>query len=75
MLGMNGTKATDFRRYFVRWVVEYVKNESGTDQIQVLGYCVYDGETCTTLFEHADKKVCEKVLAMILNDETKGNKC
>ena len=67
--------ASDRRKLFVRWVVEYVKNESGTDQIQVLGYCVYDGETCTTLFEHVDKKVCEKVLEMILNDETKGNKC
>jgi hypothetical protein len=69
MLGMNGTKATDFRRYFVRWVVEYVKNESGTDQIQILGYCVYDGQECKTLFEHADKVVCEKVLEMMLNDE------
>lgn len=72
MLGLNGTKATDFRRYFVRWVVEYVKNESGTDQIQILGYCVYDGKTCTTLFEHKDKVVCEKVLKMILEGEGNG---
>jgi len=28
-----------------------------------------------TLFEHADKQVCQKVLEMMLNDETKGNKC
>ena len=72
MLGLNGVTATDFKRYFVRWVVEYVKNESGTDQIQVLGYCVYDGETCTTLFEHKDKVVCEKVLKMILEGEGNG---
>lgn len=72
MLGLNGTKATDFRRYFVRWVVEYVKNESGTDQIQILGYCVYDGKACKTLFEHADREVCEKVLTMILEGEGNG---
>ena len=72
MLGMNGTKATDFRRYFVRWVVEYVKNESGTDQIQILGYCVYDGQECKTLFEHADKQVCEKVLTMVLEGVDHG---
>ena len=64
--------ATDFKRYFVRWVVEYVKNESGTDQIQILGYCVYDGETCTTLFEHKDKVVCEKVLQMVLEGVDHG---
>lgn len=64
--------ASDRRKLFVRWVVDYVKNESGTDQIQVLGYCVYDGETCTTLFEHKDKVVCEKVLAMILEGEGNG---
>jgi hypothetical protein len=64
--------ASDRRKLFVRWVVEYVKNESGTDQIQVLGYCVYDGETCTTLFEHKDKVVCEKVLKMILEGEDHG---
>ena len=64
--------ASDRRKLFVRWVVDYVKNESGTDQIQVLGYCVYDGETCTTLFEHKDKVVCEKVLTMILEGECNG---
>ena len=67
--------ATDFKRYIVRWVIDHVKNESGTAQIQVLGYCVYDTKDCKTLFEHKDKQVCEKVLAMMLNDETKGNKC
>jgi hypothetical protein len=70
MLGMNGTRATDFRRLFVRWVTTY---EDG--YLKVVGYCVYDGEACKTLFEHADREVCEKVLKMILNDETKGNKC
>jgi poly(3-hydroxyalkanoate) synthetase len=75
MLGMNGMSATDFKRYIVRWVIDHVKNESGTAQIQVLGYCVYDTKDCKTLFEHKDKQVCEKVLAMMLNDETKGNKC
>lgn len=67
--------ATDFKRYIVRWVTDYIKNESGTAQIQVLGYCVYDTKECKTLFEHKDKQVCQKVLAMMLNDETKGNKC
>ena len=75
MLGLNGMTATDFKRYIVRWVTDHIKNESGTAQIQVLGYCVYDTKECKTLFEHKDKQVCQKVLEMVLNDETKGNKC
>ena len=67
---MNGTKATDFRRYIVRWVTEH---DGGT--LLVVGYCVYDTKECKTLFEHKDKQVCQKVLEMMLNDETKGNKC
>jgi hypothetical protein len=73
MLGMNGTSATDFRRYIVRWVTEHGEH---TDwDLLVVGYCVYDTKECKTLFEHESKQVCEKVLAMMLNDETKGNKC
>jgi len=64
MLGMNGTSATDFRRYIVRWVTEHGEH---TDwDLQVVGYCVYDTRDCKTLFEHPDKQVCEKVLTMIL---------
>jgi hypothetical protein len=66
MLGMNGTKATDFRRYIVRWVTRHHPNESGVAQIEVIGYCIYDTRDCKTLFEHADKQVCEKVLEIIL---------
>jgi len=73
MLGMNGTKATDFRRYIVRWVTEH--GEHTNWDLQVVGYCVYDTRDHKTLFEHESKQVCEKVLAMMLNDETKGNKC
>ena len=58
-----------FLRYIVRWRTEHRPNESGTDQIQILGYCVYDRKDCKTLFEHADREVCEKVLEMMLNDE------
>jgi hypothetical protein len=72
MLGMNGTKATDFRRYIVRWVIDHIKNESGTAQIQVTGYCVYDTRDCKTLFEHKDKQVCEKILKMVLEGEDHG---
>ncbi len=72
MLGMNGTKATDFRRYIVRWVIDHIKNESGTAQIQVTGYCVYDTRDCKTLFEHKDKQVCEKILKMVLEGEEHG---
>jgi hypothetical protein len=72
MLGLNGMTATDFKRYIVRWVIDHVKNESGTAQIQVLGHCVYDTRDCKTLFEHADKVVCEKVLKMILEGEGNG---
>ena len=67
MLGMNGTKATDFRRYIVRWVTEH---DGGT--LLVVGYCVYDTRDCKTLFEHADKQVCEKVLKMILEGGDHG---
>jgi hypothetical protein len=72
MLGLNGMTATDFKRYIVRWVIDHIKNESGTAQIQVLGYCVYDTRDCKTLFEHADKQVCEKVLTMVLEGEGNG---
>jgi hypothetical protein len=64
MLGMNGTSATDFRRYIVRWVTE--RGEHTNWDLQVIGYCVYDTRDCKTLFEHPDKQVCEKVLKMIL---------
>ena len=70
MLGMNGTKATDFRRYIVRWVTEHGEH---TDwDLQVIGYCVYDTKECKTLFEHKDKQVCEKVLAMVLEGVDHG---
>ena len=70
---MNGMTATDFRRYIVRWITEHGEH---TDwDLLVVGYCVYDTKECKTLFEHKDKQVCQKVLAMLLNDETKGNKC
>lgn len=61
---MNGTSATDFRRYIVRWVTEH--GEHTNWNLQVVGYCVYDTRDCKTLFEHPDKQVCEKVLTMIL---------
>jgi hypothetical protein len=72
MLGMNGTSASDFRRFIVRWVIDHLKNESGTAQIRVTGYCVYDTRECKTLFEHPDKQVCEKVLTMVLEGEGNG---
>jgi hypothetical protein len=74
MLGMTMT-ASDFRKYIVRWRTEHDKTESGAAQIRVIGYCVYDVDACRAVFEHESHDVCEKVLAMILNDETKGNKC
>jgi hypothetical protein len=64
MLGMNGTSATDFRRYIVRWVTEH--GEHTNWDLQVVGYCVYDTRDCKTLFKHPDKQVCEKVLKIIL---------
>ncbi len=72
MLGMIGMTATDFKRYIVRWVIDHLKNESGTAQIRVTGYCVYDTRECKTLFEHPDKQVCEKVLTMVLEGEKHG---
>lgn len=76
MLGMNGMTASDFRRrprYFVQWITEHDKTKSGAAQIVVLGYCIRDQQSPNwdTVFEHADKVVCEKV-AQILN-EGEGN--
>ena len=74
MLGMNGTTASDFRRYryITQWVTRHNKEESGAAQIEILGYCVRDTGTgnWATVFEHADKVVCEKV-AEILNEGEK----
>ena len=61
---MNGTAATDFRRYYARWVTTYLDGN-----LAVTGYCVYDGQDCKTLFEHESRDVCEK-LAKILNERT-----
>ena len=58
-----------FLRYIVRWRTEHDNTKSGAAQIRVIGYCVYDRKDCKTLFEHADREVCEKVLEMMLNDE------
>jgi hypothetical protein len=74
-MAFNGTTAEDLLRrgrYIARWVTDYVKNESGTAQIQVLGYCVYDSKGCKTLFEHKDREVCQK-LVNILNEEEANN--
>ena len=74
MLGMNGMTASDFRRYryITQWVTRHNKEESGAAQIEILGYCVRDTGTgnWATVFEHADKVVCEKV-ANILNEGEK----
>ena len=70
MLGMNGTSATDFRRYIVRWVTEH--GEHTNWNLQVVGYCVYDTRDCISLFEHEDKQVCEKVLQMVLEGVDHG---
>jgi hypothetical protein len=71
-MAFNGTTAEDFRkrpRYFVQWVTEHDKTKSGAAQIVVLGYCIRDQQSPNwdTVFEHADKEVCEK-LANILNE-------
>ena len=73
MLGLNGMTASDFRRYFVQWVTEHDKTKSGAAQLTVIGWCIRDRGTpnWTTVFEHTDREVCEKV-AKILN-EGEGN--
>ena len=66
--------ASDFRRYFVQWVTKHNKEESGAAQIQVLGYCVRDkgSPNWATVFEHADKVVCEKVTEILNEGEKHG---
>jgi len=57
--------ASDFRRYITQWVCD-----ATTESIKIVGYCVRDTHSFewTTVFEHADKVVCEKI-AEILNEE------
>ena len=65
MLGLNGTTAQDLMRrgrYIARWVTTY---EDGN--LELVGFCVYDTKECKTLFEHADREVCQK-LVNVLNE-------
>ena len=73
MLGLNGMTASDFRRYITQWVTEHDKCGKTAESIKIVGYCVRDTDSFewTTVFEHTDKVVCEKV-ANILN-EGEGN--
>lgn len=71
-MSFNGTSIHDLLgelRYFVQWVTEHDKTKSGAAQITVVGYCIRDSKSrgWETVFEHADKEVCEKV-AKILNE-------
>jgi hypothetical protein len=72
-MASNGTKANDIAppRYIMQWVTEHDKAKSGAAQLKVIGYCVRDRGTpeWTTIFEHEDKVVCEK-LVEILNEGT-----
>jgi len=72
-MGMNGTTAQDLMRrggrYFVQWVTEHDKTESGAASIKVIGWCIRDHHSrdWATVFEHTDRQVCEKMLK-ILNE-------
>ena len=71
-MSFNGTSIHDLvkrPRYFLQWVTEHNIRRSGAAQIQVLGWCIRDQHSPNwdTVFEHADKEVCEKML-VILNE-------
>ena len=71
-VGSNGTSAVDLlkpRRYFVQWVTEHDKTKSGAAQLTIVGWRIRDLQSTNwdTVFEHADRGVCEKV-AKILNE-------
>lgn len=70
--GLNGISATDIpkpRRYFLQWVTEHNMRKSGAAQLTVVGWCIRDQHSPNwdTVFEHADRQVCEKML-VILNE-------
>ena len=71
-VGSNGTSAVDIpkpRRYFLQWVTEHNTRKSGAAQLTIVGWCIRDQHTrdWATVFEHADRGVCEKML-IILNE-------
>ena len=72
-MASNGTSASDYKspRYFLQWVTEHNMRESGAAQLQILGWCIRDQHTpeWSTVFQHTNKEVCEKLL-IILNERT-----
>ena len=73
-MGLNGMTASDFRRYFVQWVTEHNPKVGGAASIKVIGWCVRDKQTpnWTTVFEHTDREVCEKIRNILNEGEGNG---
>lgn len=55
-------------RYYVRWMTDLITNECGTRQIVVTGWCIYDRDKCTSVYEHKDRQVVENMYKLLKED-------
>lgn len=55
-------------RYYVRWMTDLITNECGTRQIVVTGWCIYDRERSTEVYEHKDRQVVENMYKLLKED-------
>lgn len=73
MSGFNGMSPEDIIRmgkcrYYVRWMTDLITNECGTRQIVVTGWCIYDRDKCTSVYEHKDRQVVENMYKLLKED-------
>lgn len=56
-------------RYYVRWMTDLITNECGTRQIVVTGWCIYDRDKCTSVYEHEDRQVVENMYKLFREED------
>lgn len=56
-------------RYYVRWMTDLITNECGTKQIVVTGWCIYDRDKCTSVYEHEDRQVVENMYKLFREED------
>jgi hypothetical protein len=56
-------------RYYVRWMTDLIMNEAGTRQIVVIGWCIYDRERSTSVYEHKDRQVVENMYKLLREED------
>lgn len=55
-------------RYYVRWMTDLVREEGVPPRIVVTGWCIYDRDTCTSVYEHEDRQVVENMYKLLKED-------